>query len=80
MKILHLSDTHNLHRELIDLPKADLIIHSGDISFSGEGNEVMDFIDWFYKLDYSRHYWDGYHQNRLNPNSGCVARKRCGYQ
>ncbi|MDX9798252.1 MAG: metallophosphoesterase, partial [Bacteroidales bacterium] len=53
MKILHLSDTHNLHRELIDLPKADLIIHSGDISFSGEGNEVMDFIDWFYKLDYN---------------------------
>ena len=53
MRILHLSDTHNLHRELKDLPKADLIIHSGDISFSGEGKEVMDFIDWFYKLDYN---------------------------
>lgn len=52
MRILHLSDTHNLHRELKDLPKADLIIHSGDISFSGEGKEVMDFIDWFTNLDY----------------------------
>jgi len=52
MRILHLSDTHNLHRELKNLPKADLIIHSGDISLSGEGNEVMDFIDWFTHLDY----------------------------
>ena len=52
MRILHLSDTHNLHRDLKDLPKADMIIHSGDISFSGEGKEVMDFIDWFTNLDY----------------------------
>ena len=52
MRILHLSDTHNLHRDLKDLPKADLIIHSGDISFSGEGKEAMDFIDWFTHLDY----------------------------
>ena len=52
MKIVHLSDTHNSHRSLKDLPKADLIIHSGDISFSGEAKEVMDFINWFIDLDY----------------------------
>ncbi|MDR2382779.1 MAG: metallophosphatase domain-containing protein [Prevotellaceae bacterium] len=51
MKILHLSDTHGKHSSLRNLPVADIIIHSGDISFSGEGKEVMDFIEWFGGLD-----------------------------
>jgi len=45
MTILHLSDTHNKHRELRNLPTADIIIHPGDISFVGSENEVMDFIE-----------------------------------
>lgn len=52
MHILHLSDTHNSHRQLGNLPAADVIIHSGDISFTGTGKEIMDFIDWFCQLDY----------------------------
>lgn len=52
MKILHLSDTHNQHRQLDNLPATDLIIHSGDISFAGTGEEVMDFIEWFGSLNY----------------------------
>lgn len=52
MKIIHISDTHGLHRELEDLPYGDIIIHSGDISMTGKVEEVMDFIDWFGKLDY----------------------------
>lgn len=52
MHILHLSDTHNSHRQLSNLPAADIIIHSGDISFSGTGEEVMDFIEWFKTLNY----------------------------
>lgn len=52
MKIIHISDTHGLHRELKYLPYGDLIIHSGDISMTGKVEEVMDFIDWFKKLDY----------------------------
>ena len=52
MRILHISDTHNQHRLLHDLPAADLIIHSGDITFSGTGKEVVDFVDWFGGLDY----------------------------
>lgn len=43
MLILHLSDTHSKHHELRNLPPADIIIHSGDISFAGSENEVMDF-------------------------------------
>ena len=36
MKILHLSDTHGLHRKIKDLPNADVIVHSGDISNNGD--------------------------------------------
>ncbi len=52
MHILHLSDTHGKHRELRNLPPADIIIHSGDITFAGSENEVMDFIEWFAALPY----------------------------
>ena len=52
MLILHLSDTHSKHNELRDLPPADIIIHSGDLSFAGSENEVMDFIEWFGALPY----------------------------
>lgn len=52
MKILHISDTHNMHHQLQNLPEADIIIHSGDVSFSGAENEVLDFVGWFEKLPY----------------------------
>lgn len=52
MRILHLSDTHNLHRQLKNLPDADIIIHSGDCSMEGTVNEIVDFVEWFGALDY----------------------------
>ena len=52
MRILHLSDTHNQHQQLADLPPADIIIHSGDVSMAGTGKEIVDFVDWFSALDY----------------------------
>ncbi|MDH8701583.1 Icc-related predicted phosphoesterase [Dysgonomonadaceae bacterium PH5-43] len=52
MKILHLSDTHNMHYLLRNLPDADIIIHSGDVSFAGSESEVLDFVEWFEKLPY----------------------------
>lgn len=52
MEILHLSDTHNKHRQLGNMPAADIIIHSGDVSFAGTTKEVDDFIDWFGSLSY----------------------------
>lgn len=53
MKILHISDTHNHHRELqrqMKIPSADVIIHSGDVCFRGDDEQVTDFLDWFSKL------------------------------
>lgn len=52
MTILHLSDTHGLHRRLTDLPAADVIVHSGDFTMAGSEQEAIDFINWFCDLPY----------------------------
>jgi len=52
MTILHLSDTHCKHHSLKNLPFADIIIHSGDVSLAGSENEILDFIKWFVALPY----------------------------
>ena len=48
--ILHISDTHGLHRRLGDLPAADAIVHSGDFTMSGSEAEAIDFLNWFCDL------------------------------
>ena len=50
MHILHLSDTHSKHRLLQNLQCADVIVHSGDVSFAGSEDEIIDFIEWFIAL------------------------------
>ena len=43
MNILHLSDTHGVHRSLGNLPEADVIVHSGDITMNGS-NELLSRV------------------------------------
>ena len=52
MRILHISDTHSKHRELLPLPDANIIVHSGDFTFAGSEDEAKDFINWFCDLPY----------------------------
>jgi len=52
MRLLHISDTHNKHHLLQNLPHADVIVHSGDASFAGTDDEVLDFLNWFCDLNY----------------------------
>ncbi|MBD5215862.1 MAG: serine/threonine protein phosphatase [Bacteroidales bacterium] len=52
MKILHLSDTHNSHHRLRDLPEADVVVHSGDFCMVGTEQEAIDFLNWFCDLPY----------------------------
>ncbi|MCF0218279.1 MAG: metallophosphoesterase family protein [Muribaculaceae bacterium] len=52
MTILHISDTHNQHRSLVNLPEADIIVHSGDFCFAGTEDEAFDFMNWFCDLPY----------------------------
>ena len=50
MKILQISDTHNQHRQLTDLPAADVIVHCGDFTDNGTEEEVLNFLNWFIEL------------------------------
>lgn len=52
MKILHLSDTHGCHHRLRKLPKADVVVHSGDFCMVGSEREALDFLNWFCDLPY----------------------------
>lgn len=44
-KIVHISDTHRYHRDLVIEP-CDILIHSGDITNKGEWTSTIDFFDW----------------------------------
>lgn len=52
MKILHLSDTHGIHRKIKQLPDADILVHSGDFTKAGSEAEAIDFMDWLCELPY----------------------------
>lgn len=52
MTILHLSDTHNHHHDLGDMPSADVLVHSGDFTMGGSDMEALDFLEWFCDLPY----------------------------
>ncbi|WHZ06837.1 MAG: hypothetical protein OJF59_000590 [Cytophagales bacterium] len=67
MRILHISDTHGKHYSLRNLPQADVIVHSGDVSFSDTENEVLEFLNWFFGLNYQyKIFVAGNHDNCLH--------------
>ncbi len=45
IKIVMISDTHEMHRSL-KIPKCDLLIHAGDITGKGDVPKLMDFNEW----------------------------------
>jgi predicted phosphohydrolase len=50
MRVVCISDTHELHRELT-VPSGDLLIHSGDFTFfSGRRSIIADFDRWLGEL------------------------------
>ncbi len=57
MKILHLSDTHGKHRELTDMPPADVLVHSGDFTLAGGDEEALDFMEWLCDLPYKHKFF-----------------------
>ena len=50
LTILQISDTHNRHRQLVNLPAADVIVHCGDFTDTGTEDEVLEFLNWFIAL------------------------------
>lgn len=51
LKLVFISDTHGLHHQL-QLPQGDVILHAGDVSSRGTEKEIIEFLEWFGKLDY----------------------------
>lgn len=50
LKLVLLSDTHELHRE-VDVPAGDILIHAGDFTmFSKSMKAIEDFNDWLGEL------------------------------
>ncbi len=47
MTILHISDTHNRHSLLGELPMADVLVFSGDMGMAGTEDEIIKFLNWF---------------------------------
>jgi Icc-related predicted phosphoesterase len=47
-----LSDTHNQH-EKFECDGGDILLHAGDATLRGTEVEILTFLDWFEKQDYS---------------------------
>jgi Icc-related predicted phosphoesterase len=48
-KIVCLSDTHNCNEKIV-VPDGDVLIHSGDATINGTGEEIRRFNQWFSAL------------------------------
>lgn len=46
MRFVVISDTHCRHKN-VKLPKGDVLLHTGDITYRGKKEEVADFMNWF---------------------------------
>ena len=51
LSLVCISDTHNKHKHLKNLPEADVIIHAGDFTSMGHEHEVKNFLKWFSELN-----------------------------
>lgn len=54
MKIVAISDTHNLHHTL-NVPECDVLLHAGDATGKGTPAECMSFLLWMSSLDQCKH-------------------------
>lgn len=46
MKIVAISDTHQLHHQ-VNLPEGDVLVHCGDFTNKGSEKAIEDFLEWF---------------------------------
>ena len=87
MTILQISDTHNRHALLQQLPPADVLIHCGDFTDRGTEAEALDFLNWFIALPHPHKLfvtgnhdlclWDAEAIEDLPPNVLFLQDKAC---
>lgn len=49
VRFVCISDTHNKHNQLEELPQGDVLLHAGDLSGLGRTNELKSFAKWWEK-------------------------------
>lgn len=69
MKIVCISDTHLLHRNLRYMPEGDILIHAGDITMQGSLEAIQGFNNWLGELPYK-------HKIVIAGNHDWIAEKR----
>src|ERR1700683_2908928 len=45
MRVVLISDTHGMHKD-VTVPNGDILVHAGDITMFGEGVQVRSFNEW----------------------------------
>lgn len=50
VRFVIISDTHNVHRQIKDLPDGDVLLHCGDITKTGQIEQLSDFAAWLKEL------------------------------
>jgi Icc-related predicted phosphoesterase len=50
MRIVAISDTHNMHGAIEEIPDGDVLIHAGDISVKGTSQAIYAFNRWLGEL------------------------------
>ena len=55
VSIVCISDTHTNHSKMSPLPAADILIHSGDLTYSGLEKEIDSFATWLDSLTQFKH-------------------------
>ncbi|MBX3247992.1 MAG: metallophosphatase domain-containing protein [Myxococcales bacterium] len=79
MKLVFLSDTHRRHPRIDIPPRADLLVHAGDVSRRGTEAEVLAFLDWYASHDAPKVLIAGNHdryaeRHPLEMRRACEAR------
>lgn len=76
-RLVCISDTHELHREL-EVPDGDILIHSGDFTYVGEPDAIKDFVEWLVALPHKHKVFiAGNHEVTLDHtlSEGHIARR-----
>lgn len=78
LTILHISDTHSMHRQT-QLPPADIFIHSGDMADHGRDDEFGDFNAWLGSIKHQYRYMfvipgnhDWWHANAIHQSQAAA--------
>jgi hypothetical protein len=70
-RIVAISDTHQLHDRITDIPEGDILVHCGDFTNRGTEKALTEFLDWFTALPHAyKVFIPGNHEEGLDKGPG----------